>query len=517
MSARQFDAASAPRDGLRRDTLTSSVVFLVVLSCALPLLTFLRGVLFCRWLNPEQLGCWDVALGFMTIAAPIVVFGIPGSFGRYVEHYSQKGQLALFLRRTTLACLALGGVAVSAVLWFAPAFSYLIFAETELTHLVYLLAGGLAAMIAFGFMVELLTALRMFRVVSVLQFIKGVTFAGMGAGLLILWRAKPESIILGHCAACAIPTIIAICWLLPFWRTLRRADDGEYINGEQISYVPQSTFWSRFLPFAIGIWFTNFFTNLFAIVDRYMILHFGNMSSSEALQQVGHYHSSRIVPLLLLAFAEMLSAIVLPHLSRNWEAGRREEVGRQIIFGFKICALVLTAGATAVLLVGPLLFDVGFGGKYDGGLVVLPWTLTYTCWFALYTFMQKYVWCAERIRLCIFALAIGIFANIGLNLLLLPYFGLLGAVLATAASKLLVLVIITALSCKLGMPFDWRIVPLTLLPLTAALGAPAALATVCIVGLALPATQLVLTNDEKRALIAVIRPAWEQVRDRLGI
>jgi O-antigen/teichoic acid export membrane protein len=504
--AGQIGAIVQPGKALRRDTLLASVVFLVVLSCIQPLVTFLRGVIFCRLLEPQQLGCWDVALGFLTIVAPIVVFGIPGSFGRYVEHYAQKGQLRMFLRRTTGACIALGVAAVATIVLFAPTFSYLMFAQDGMTELVYLIAVGLTTMIAFGFSVELLTALRMFRIVAVLQFIKGLTFVLGGAALLILWQAGPESVILGHMTACLLPTVISLWWLAALWKSLpASARPGD------TSYVTHRELWARFLPFALGIWMTNFFSNLFAIVDRYMILHFGNMSPSEALEQVGHYHSSRIVPLLLLAFTEMLAGIVLPHLSRNWEAGHRKEVGRQVVFGLKLCALALTAGAAAVMLLSQPLFEIGFRGRYNGGLAVLPWTLVYTSWFGMYTVIQKYIWCAERIRLCIVSLVAGIIVNICLNLVLLPYLGLLGAVLATAASKLVVVVMICSFNCWLGMQFDWRIVPMVLLPLAVCLGAPAALAILAVVGLAILSTQLVLTKREKRELVKVVQPARRKI------
>ncbi len=275
-AAKTFGAAPLRADAVRRDTLAASVVFLVGLSCIQPLVTFLRGILFCRWLDPDQLGRWDVVLGFLTIAAPIVVLGIPGSFGRYVEHYSQRGQLAMFLRRTSLACIVLGGLAISALLWWSPFFSYLMFGQGGHGDLIMLVAVALATMVAFGFTVELLTALRMFRVVSVLHFAKGATFALAGLALLLLWQSDTSSVIAGHTLACCVPMLIALFWLVPLWRSLPAAS----VRGEE-GFVGHRALWSRFLPFAIGIWVANFFTNVFAIIDRYMIIHFSGLPASK--------------------------------------------------------------------------------------------------------------------------------------------------------------------------------------------------------------------------------------------
>ncbi len=208
---------------------------------------------------------------------------------------------------------------------------------------------------------------------------------------------------------------------------------------------------------------------------------------------------------------EMLAGIVLPHLSKNWEAGRRDEVGRQLVLGYKLCGLTVVGGSTAVLLAAPFVFEFGFGAKYTGGLEVLPWTLIYCSWFGMYLILQKYIWCAERIRLCILALGIGIAANVVLNLILLPRYGLLGAVLATAASKLLVVFLTALFNRMLGMHLDWRMGVVTLLPLGLALGGFVALAILALVGLAIIASGLILTDDEKRRLVEFAEPLRERL------
>ena len=58
---------------------------------------------FVAGLSPDELGQWDMAFGFFTLAAPLTVLGLPGSFGRYVEFFRQRGQLRTLLRRTAIA------------------------------------------------------------------------------------------------------------------------------------------------------------------------------------------------------------------------------------------------------------------------------------------------------------------------------------------------------------------------------------------------------------------------------
>ena len=67
----------------------------------------------------------------------------------------------------------------------------------------------------------------------------------------------------------------------------------------------------------------NLLWNLFDVVDRYMIIHLLPPAIGDALTEVGNYRSSRVLPLLLSSITVMIAGALLPHLSHDWEAGRR--------------------------------------------------------------------------------------------------------------------------------------------------------------------------------------------------
>ena len=120
------------------------------------------------------------------------------------------------------------------------------------------------------------------------------------------------------------------------------------------------------------MWITNLLANLFEVIDRYMIIHHSGMEATEALRQVGYYHSSRIVPLLFVAVAGLLGSMITPHLSHDWESGRRHAVEHVDLTWLKLMAFCLMAASIVVLFFAPLLFRVAFQDKFQGGLVVLP-------------------------------------------------------------------------------------------------------------------------------------------------
>ena len=114
----------------------------------------------------------------------------------------------------------------------------------------------------------------------------------------------------------------------------------------------QDKFWSRLLSFAAWVWVGNLLFNLFDVADRYMIVHTSN--APDPLAVVGSYHSSRIVPLLLVSIATLLGSMLLPHLSHDWEAGRRHQVSARMNLMLKLLGLLLFVGSIAILLAGPI-------------------------------------------------------------------------------------------------------------------------------------------------------------------
>ena len=250
--------------------------------------------------------------------------------------------------------------------------------------------------------------------------------------------------VIAYALACLGCSLAAAVWLRRTWDALPAAT----------SRLSQGTLLAKLMPFAIWVWATDWLTNVFDVVARYMIVHHSGLDAAEALAQVGNYHSARVVPVLLVTIAGLLASAALPHLSHDWERGDRRSVSDQTNLMFKLITFGLMSGGVAILLVEPLLFDVAFGGKYAGGRAMLPGTLTACVWFGVIGIAHNYLWCAERAMLGSLAVLVGVVVNIGLNLLLLPRYGLAGAVAATAVANVAALTVAYLLCLRCGLRFD---------------------------------------------------------------
>ena len=488
---------------LRADTLADSIVILLVLTVVQRAVGFCRAVLFCRWLDPGQLGEWEMAFGFFLLAGPLVVLALPGAFGRYVEHFRQKGQLRTFLRRTMLVCAAMASAATLAIVVFRGWFARLIFGDSDLGSLAALVAASLLAVVAFNFLTELFTALRNVRLVAGLQFINSVAFAVLGIGMILGWGNSASTVVAAYGGACLVSVLIAGVWLGRTWRNM---PDG----GTPLAH---RVLWRKLVPFAFWIWCGNVLGNLFELVDRYLIVHAMPVDHDTALALVGQYHSSRVMPALLFSIATLLGAMITPHLSCDWEAGRRDQVSARLNLFLKMLAAAMVAAGVLVLCVAPLLFGVAFQGKFAQGEAILPWTLIYSIWFGLAAVAQNYLWCAEKARWGSLALLVGLTVNVLLNLMLLPRLGLLGAVLATSGANALVLALVCTFDRIAGFQIDRSTWVLLALPLVLCLGPGTAAGVLAIVVLDGLVFDRLLTREEKRLLTDTVTQYAARLRN----
>ena len=484
-----------PAQRLRPDTLAASVVILLSASVMQRSIGFGRGVLFCRWLSPDELGTWELANSFLLLAAPVVVLGLPGSFGRYLERFRQRGQLRTFLRRAVVWTALLTAAAAVLIVIAAERFSQLTFGRPDERSLVILLGISLIAVILHHFLESLFGALRKFSIVSAMHCCQSMTFAAFSLGLLWYWRFAAESIVIGYGAACLLSAVGALVWKGRALADEAMPDDG----------VAHREFWPPLVRFAVWVWITNLLCHLFGVIDRYMLVHWSGLDNAAALALVGQYHASRIVPLLFLSVADLLAGIVMPYLSHDWEAGARQRVSDRLNLVLKLTSLVTLAGGVVVLWAAPLLFHVAFQGRYDEGLAVLPWTLTYCVWYSLLLVAQNYVWCAEKTKLCTVPLGVGLVTNFILNLVLIPAWGLQGAVVSTTVATGLAIAVLYWINHRAGMQLQPGMIWLTLAPAALCGGPWSATAALVAFAVVLPFSKTLLTPEERHSLAELAR------------
>ena len=456
-----------PNASFAADSLAVGMLVMLAMTIVQRAVGFFRGVWICRLLEDNEVGQWAMAIGFIMLMTPVMLFGIPGSLPRYVERYRLRGHLRSFIRRmgwVTAACMSVFLLAA----WLFPTWlGWFIFLEPQNISLVYSVGVAVVSIAAFYFVNELVSSLRQVRIVSLMQFVQSIvftTFAVMalygGYGLI--------GVVLSYAASTLIAIVPGFCVLLRGW-------SGLPVSEERFC-VP--SMWRNILPYAGALWAMNLIGNVFELSDRYMILHLSPGGELAGQASVGQYHSGRMLPVLLMSLSTLIGGVLMPYLSADWETGRRDAVRDRMRRVLLAVSAIFTLGGAFALLVAPWMFSTLLENRYSDGLAMMPIVFVFCIWAGLVTLGENYLLVAERGKLVAACLAFGLAANIGLNGLLLPMWGLHGAVIATLCAHGSVMLTLWFAMSRSEFAWDRTVLYVTLLPATLLMGPAVAIASV---------------------------------------
>lgn len=486
------------------DSLAFGIAFAIGLTVVQRGVGFLRGVLFCRIMTDQELGQWSLVFSFLMLLAPLAVLGLPGCFGRFVEHYLRRQQLGFFVRRIATIS-ALVTLTMSLAMLVSPEFfSRLIFGSSAETVVVNAMAFALIMVSGNNFLSSLMEALRQIRLATIMRFVTGISFALAGTGLLLIREDGASAATFGFGVAALVGLVPAI----PFLWKYRRS-----FSFRSAPVLSHQTMWSRIAPFAFWLWATNLVFNMFEVSDRMMLIHWSAVPPEQSQSMVGQYHSARVLPLLLVGVGVVLEGMLLPYMTALWESGKKTEAQRQIRLATKSIAVGFTLAGIGIVVLSPLLFDRVFSGRYADGHSVLPLTLVYCTWISVFTIGQTWLWVCEKGKWVVAVMGLALGINLLANALLIPHFGLWGAVIATSTASLTGLLLTQLANHRTGLASNFRLITASFIPLLLLLPGSVALTTAFVALIAVCwGTTLVFSQQEKLAFLEVT----ENLRTRFG-
>lgn len=451
----------------------------------------LRHIVFLSWLTQDQMGRFTVAQNWLSTAAPLIALGLPATLCRYVEHYRHLGQPRSYLLRVIRACILIPMPVVLVGIFFPDLFADFIYRDAETTELVRLLAIVLATVLAAATANELLVAHRMFRAAAQIQFLGTMVFLCSGAALMALTPLRDFAVLLAFGLSNLTIALGGLIRFRPRWRSYRDTEAAQ----------PAKPFWAKLLGYSMWNAFSGCLAGLFFCGINQVMIHNDHLTPREAEGMIGQLASGIFVPMQLMFFLlGLMGTTLFPYMSRDWERGMQQLVAQRFHTAFKILMLGFCAGAIAVLLVSPILFDTILHGRYDDGREILPYSLALYAWMTATYFSQYFVLCAERPRAVCMALLLGVvFVGLSGNSFV-STFGLHGAVIALTLGHCVSLFFLLHACWKNGMPIDRSILIAALLPLGLVFGTiPAIVMLLTMAASSLYGTWLF--SDDERSLL----------------
>lgn len=394
---------------------------------------FLAIIVYTRLLSPEDFGRYALAFSVMTMAHVATFSWLEAAMARFWAAQREGADMASHfasLYRTAFVLTGLFLPLAGLIVWLWP-----------MPHDLRLpIAVGL-----LGIPIRCLTKLAQERYRAAGEVRKAAsldiwnTLAGFGVGAAFAFAGAGGA---SPLAGLLIAPLLALPFILP--GELREARSG-YIDRERLkSYAVYGYPIAASLGLAIVL----------SSTDRFLLALFMNEAA------VGAYHAgysiaNRTLDVLFI----WLGAAGTPALVMALERGGREQLADAAREQASTLILIGLPAAVGVALVARPLAEFMIGEDLrDAATLVTPWIAlsALLSGMTVYYFHQAFT-LGRRTGWLLAAMSIPALANVALNVVLIPPFGVLGAAWATAASFAVGLLASWAMGRRiLALPVPWR-------------------------------------------------------------
>jgi O-antigen/teichoic acid export membrane protein len=389
----------------------SQVLSLLLSIITLPFLT--------KTYSTDLYGVWaqiGVTVGLLT---PILILHLSTALIRFIAAEEDKNKRRNAFGAMLWPVLAFCGLALFISLLLRDNLSTLIFADTKYGFFIPLTFLWASMSALFSFSISYLRARGMIKKLSVIS--------------IILALAKMAAIVVLAMIGLELEWIVslviiaqAILVIFVFFSIIKEVGVPWPQFGGLKCYLAFSI---PLIPLSILLWVIN-------MSDRYLITHFLDIS------QTGIYSASYTLGSLIALFFGPISFVLFPTLSRLWEQKEQMKVKNYLEYSTKLFLTFAIPGAIGLwMLSQPLLRTFTTPEYAVGGALVLLIALgvlllgLYQINVHIILLMHQTKWLPPMVGL---ATAV----NIGLNIILIPAIGIIGAAISTIVSFFILAVIV---------------------------------------------------------------------------
>ena len=389
----------------------------VVVRALFQVLNAFKGLLYLplisKQFGAEGYGIWSQIIITVTLFSPVLTLRLGDAIVRYfgsVKDLGERGRS--FFSAAVVVWLISAAVSFGGLLASRP-IALIMFGDSSLHPYVILFLGLLVVRVNLGFTLSYYRSMSAIRLYSAFQAIE--ILANLTAlALLTLFFHKGLVEVLGAFIAIDFSLILGLL--------------GNITRREGISLSPDYTVLKKYLRYSLPLVPTVALYWIINSGDRYVIVHY------LGLEQVGIYSAAYRLGQVLKLLVQPISFVLLPLVSRMWEAGQRDQVRRYMAQSLKYYVLLAAPASAGLIILGPsLLRFLGTGAFFvsQGLIAALVVGIFFVGLYQIYVYI---LYLQEKTKLLPLIFLLVATLNLGLNILLVPVIGILGAAFTTCLS-----------------------------------------------------------------------------------
>lgn len=396
-------------------------------------ISFFLLPVYARTLSPHEYGVLDYLSILGSFVAVIVALEIAQGVARFVsENVSDKTACREYASTSLWFTLGAYAIFLSLIAAFHDSISHLLFDETE---------SGLLVLLA-----------------STSYCISGILYLVQGQ---LRWELRPMQ----HAIVSIVMSVLTACFSIVFIVFLKWGVTGALtaliLSGSLSSmlalYYTRASYGLAFskeklkemLHFSLPLVISSVSVVGAVYVDRIFIREL------IGLADVGYYgvawRISLIITLALMGIQSAITPLVYNHYKEPETPKNIERIFRYFVAFAGMIYLT-------ICLFLPYIFAVMVGPGYDPAMAVVPVLCLSVLFSGMYIFAPG-IGIAKKTKHFTIINIVGFFLNIGLNFVMVPLWGIVGAAAATLISSIVILVCLLKLSQKYYyVPHNWAVI-----------------------------------------------------------
>lgn len=396
-------------------------------SIILKLISFLYLIVLARMATQSDVGMVYLAVSVFGILTIFIDFGLRGSLVRYVPFFSSRGEnekILMLLKMTYAVTVVFSILAATAVFFgsdfIADYFDKPGFDKSAFSQLLRLFSPYIILNIFFSLNTSFIHAFKNIRAHSTLLVFQNAAKLLLSLVLFFLIGASLFSITIGILASVFVALLFSLLYIKkPISEMIARAEKPE---------IGYAALVHEIIPFGIMISIISSFWLIIDYTDRIMIGYFGSQ------EQVAIYTFATSLAMLIIIFPAAIGTIFFPLISELFGKGKKDEMLAVGNTSLRWMLFIIMPLALVILAFPDSLLKMFYGSAYAvGGLALAIFALGLL--IRSLTFIQAFILAGMRlVRIELKIAGASALANIVLNFILIPQFGIEGAAIASAAA-----------------------------------------------------------------------------------
>lgn len=401
----------------------------------------LRGLILlpiiAKTLGTSGYGIWAQAIVTLSLLAPVSTFGLAFALTRFLAGEKNKKQIQEGFFSVLVIVLCLSSLIALALLLFASPIANTLFNDANTIGIVKITAILVPFSAANLVFLNFFRAFRQMKTYSILTVLQN-----FGEIAAIAFLVLSGFGIFGAIVSLLIVRIFidAIMFIM--------------ITLQIGVKIPDFSNIKSYLKFGLPLTPSSIFTWIVNASDRYIIGIFMTIAS------VGVYSAAYAIASIVSFFANPLTVVLPPTLSKLYDENRMGEVKIHLTYSLKYFLMVAIPSVFGLSILSKQLLCILSTPEFvASGSVVIPIVASGALLFGVWRIIEQNLVLVKKTKLIGITWGIAGLVNLSLNIIFVPVVGIVGAAISTLITFVVATMIMAHMSFKqFTFPIDWMFI-----------------------------------------------------------